>query len=309
MRFLLSISVAILVGSAPCAYAAQQAAAEPENQTDAKLHPKHKLGRRYIPGTSLTEDTLALARMLKITEDMEELKRASKDKNNSTESQVKLIGLRQKCQSAIQFAALELEEALANIDGDLTYTQLEYSLNSAKFERSTNLNNTATFLSAGTLGVLDSSSGIKYAAPVPNIFGITGNALSVAIPLWGLRPRKYKSMQDGKNGNMLAPIFDLPYEGAGYDPIVWKYLNTAALDENEKSTRREALLARWQKFRDLSMDKKKDDVRRLSGFLDKNGKVTLDLLKTRTELLVELRAEVQSMYADLSDLNSEIVKY
>lgn len=204
-----------------------------------------------------------------------------------------------------------MEEALANIDGDLTYTQLEYSLFSAKHDRSVMLNNTATFLTSGTLGVLDSSSGIKYGAPLPNIFGITGNAAAVAIPLWGLRPRKYKSLQGGNGGNMLAPIFDLAYEGVGYDPIVWKYLNTVALDEKENNTRRQALLARWKKFRDLSKDEKKNEteIKQLAGLIAKGEKVSLDLLKTRTELLVELRAEVQSLYADLSDLNTEIMKY
>jgi len=90
---------------------------------------------------------------------------------------------------------------------------------------------------------------------------------------------------------MLAPIFDLPYEGESYDPIVWDYLNAVALDEKSTVTRRQALLDRWKKFRKVSKEGKKneDEIKRLSGNLQKGEKLSLDLLKTRIELLVELR--------------------
>lgn len=41
----------------------------------------------------------------------------------------------------------------------------------------------STFLTSGARGVLDFASGIKYAAPTPNMFGITSSAAAVAIPL------------------------------------------------------------------------------------------------------------------------------
>ncbi len=282
-------------------------------EDNALLEPKRQGARHYIEGTSLTEDTLALAKMLTIHQTLDDLKRVVKETGTkpNQESLVQIMFLRQNCERKIQFASLELEEALANIDGDLTYTQLEYSLFSAKHDRSVMLNNAATFLTSGTLGIMDSATSIKYAAPIPNVFGITGNASAVAIPLWGLRSPKYKSIQNGSAGNMLAPLFDLPYSGAGYDPIIWTYLNTVALDEKDNLTRRQALLKRWKRFRSVSKEDSKNEkyIKQLSGFLEPGEKVTLDLLKTRIELLVELRSEVQSLYADLSDLNTEIMKY
>ncbi len=307
MRFALPLTLAISVS-----LNALGVFAEAPSGDDVSLTPKSRAQRRHLAGTSLTEDTLALARMLQLEETIDQLKVRVKEAGNSPnqEQLVKIMYLRQNCQRATQFASLELEEALANIDGDLSYTDLEYSLFSARHDRSVMLNNATTFMTSGTLGVLDSASGIKYAAPLPNIFGITGNAAAVAIPLWGLRPRKYKPLQSGSGGNMLAPIFDLEYDGVGYDPIVWKYLNTVPLDEKEQTTRRQALLKRWGKFRELSKSNKNEkEIKHLCGILEKDEKVTLDLLKTRRELLVELRAEVQSMYADLSDLNTEIMKY
>lgn len=303
LSFLLSTNV----------FAATESLAPESSADNALLEPKRVGARHYIEGTSLTEDTLALAKMLAIHQTLDDLKKVVKEAGTkpNQESLVQIVFLRQNCERKIQFASLELEEALASIDSDLAYSQLEYSLFSAKHDRSVALNNAATFLTSGTLGILDSSTGIKYAAPIPNVFGITGNASAVAIPLWGLRPQKYKSIQSGNIGNMLAPLFDLPYKGSGYDPIIWKYLNTIALDEKDSLTRRQALLNRWKKFRNVSKEETKNEkyIRQLSGFLKPDEKVSLDLLKTRIELLVELRAEVQSLYADLSDLNTEIMKY
>jgi hypothetical protein len=266
---------------------------------------------RHRNSGALTEDTLALAKMLNIDETLAELKKVvSESGENPTDSQlIRIIFLRQKCERATQFASLELEEALAYLDGDLSYTNMQYSIFSAKHERSIALNNTATFITSGTLGILDSASGLKYGTPVPNIFGITGNASAVAIPLWGLRPRQYKPLQQGHSGNSLAPIFGLPFDDESYDPIIWKYLNARALDENATQTRRETLLSRWKQLRKLDVEKDEAQIRRLCGLMDKDEKITLDLLKTRAELLVELRTEVQTMYTDLSDLNSEVMKY
>lgn len=271
----------------------------------------HRYPKENVPGTAMTTDALAIAKMLKIDHTLEELKAIVKTPGAEppADQRTDVMYLRQKCARATQYASLELEEALANIDGDLTYTNLEYSLFSAKHERSVNLNNAATFLTSGTLGVIDSASGIIYGAPTPNIFGITGNAAAVAIPLWGLRPRKYKSINPNA-GNMLAPIFDLDYEGVGYDPIIWAYLNSAPAGDKSNTPRKQMLLMRWKKFRHYDADtaKGKEDIERLAG-VSQNKAVTLDLLKTRAELLVELRAQVQAMYADLSDLNTEIMKY
>ncbi len=297
-----------------CAYApGNRAATSKPDQAVGDSYGFRKIAKRQVSSTGLTPDTQALAKLLQIEDSLASLKKLVADSgDNPSDSQlVRIMYLRQKCERATQFASLELEEALANIESDLSYSSMEYSLFSSKYERSLALNNAATFLTSGTLGVLDSASGLKYAAPVPNIFGITGNAAAVAIPLWGLRPRKYSPLQKENGGNMLAPIFNLKYEGEGYDPIIWDYLNATALDENATSSRREILLARWKRFRELDKDSKSNDreIRRLCGFLEHGEKVTLDLLKTRAELLLELRTEVQSMYADLSDLNSEIMKY
>lgn len=259
--------------------------------------------------TVMSPNALQLAKLLKIDSLIEELK-SKNTQSLRKEDMIEVMYIRQQLMRQIQYAGLELEEALGNIDGDLAQTNMQYSLNSAKHDRSVLMNNVATFVASGGLGVLDSAYSINHGPPVSNIFGITGNAAAVAIPLWGLRPRKYDNPHAGHHdGNMLAPIFGKQYSGAGYDPIIWKYLETVPAQSKEKISRRQLLLKTWQNYRGLSDKdgKSKDLIDKLISLSDKDKKVTLDLLKTRSELLVELRAVVQGMYKDISDLNTYLL--
>ncbi len=303
----------LLLGSAQYALAAIGNIQAPASISQDKTPFDRKSKKANVPGTSLTADSLNMARLLEIDGTLEELKatvNAAGPKPNR-DQMVDIIFLRQKIERAVQYAALELEEALANIDGDLSFTTMELSIFTAKNDRAVLLNNAATFLTSGTLGVLDSASGIRNGPPLPNVLGITGNASAIAIPLWGLRPRKFKPLRDESNGNMLAPIFNLPYEGDGYDPIIWAYLESVPAGEKSNLTRRQLLQQSWKKYRNFTTENEKDNelIRRLAEVSKANKTVTLDLLKLRSELLVELRSLVRQMYADISDLNTEIMKY
>jgi hypothetical protein len=139
-----------------------------------------------------------------------------------------------------------------------------------------------------------------------------------------LYPPKYKNPDVGQHkGNMLAPIFGRPYSGAGYDPLIWSYLEaipavpivTAAVSAGGKASappagesRRDHLLRDWQSYRGLSRgSQSKLFIDQVSGVSTKDSRVGLDLLKTRSEFLIDLRAVVQQMYKDISDLNSYLM--
>jgi hypothetical protein len=302
----------LLLGSTQYALAVARNIQSPAAGQDKPVF-EPKTNKAKIPGTALTSDALNMARLLEVDQTLEQLKTtvAAAGPKPDRDQMVDIMFLRQKLSGALQYASLELEEALADIDGDLSFTNMEYSILSAKNDRAVMLNNAAAFLTSGTLGVLDSASGIKHGPPLPNVLGITGNASAIAIPLWGLRPRKYQPIRSETTGNMLAPIFNLPYPGEGYDPIIWSYLESVPAGEKSNMTRRQLLQQTWKKYRNISLENTKDQetIKRLAGVSKNNRTVTLELLKTRAELLVELRSLVRQMYADLSDLNTEIMKY
>lgn len=253
--------------------------ADGANKTTIFDRPKKK----NLPGTELTADALSLANALKIDGTLEELKAVVRNSGpEASQSElVKIMFLRQTIARKLQFVSLELEEALANIDGDLSYTNMQYSLFSSKHDRSVMLNNVATFLTSGSMGVLDSATSITQSPPLPNVFGITGNSAAIAIPLWGLRPRKYKPLRNETTGNMLAPIFDLQYSGEGYDPIIWQYLESIPADSKDNLTRRQLLLSTWKKFRKFDKEKaaSKENIAKVAEVSKDNETVTLDLLK------------------------------
>ena len=220
-----------------------------------------------------TVNAMQMARLLNIVYVMKDLKEkaATSDASHlrqSSDDLIQALLLRQKLSRAVQYASLELEEALANIDGDIASNSMQLSFFSAKHDRSALLNGMTTFIVSGTLGVLDSSLGINQAAPIPNIFGIAGNSVAIGLPLLGLYPAKYKNPEAGqRKGNMLAPIFGRPYSGAGYDPLIWNYLEaipavpavTAAASVSGKASapaagesRRDHLLRDWQPYRGLT---------------------------------------------------------
>lgn len=261
-----------------------------------------------------TANAMQMARLLNIVDVMSELKEkaATAESQQANDQLIQILLLRQKLSRAVQYASLELEEALANIDGDIASNSMHLSFFTAKHDRSALLNGMTTFIASGTLGVLDSSLGINQAAPIPNIFGIAGNSVAVGLPLLGLYPPKYKNPDAGqRKGNMLAPIFGRPYSGAGYDPLIWSYLEAvpaSGANSATNDTRREHLLKEWQSYRGLAKgSQNKLFIDQVSGVSSRDSRVSLDILKARSEFLVDLRAVIQQMYKDISDLNSYIM--
>ena len=251
----------------------------------------------------MSPDVEQLEHLLKLDDTIEQLK-ASKSKDS-----LEVLILRQKLDRTIQYAALELEEALANIDGDLTTTNMQLSFFSDRHDRAVALGNLATFVTSGTLGVLDSGTSINMGPPLNNILGITGNSASVGIPLLAQRPPKYKNPKRGlTGGNMLAPIFGRPYSGAGYDPIIWEYLESVPANSKNNLSRRNLLLKTWESYRGLQATdpRSKELIDAVTG-VTQPDKISLNVLKVRSELLVDLRALVQQMYRDISDLNTSVL--
>lgn len=221
-----------------------------------------------------------------------------------------LIG--QKLQDAMQYASIEVEEAVAAIDGDLAMNNMLLAYVTNKRDRAVALGNVATFVGSGTFGLLDTSSSIRLGPPTPNIFGIIGNSIAVGVPAISLRRRTYQHPRHSQaQTNMLAPIFGRPYPGVSYDPVVWTYIDALPAGSKRTQSRREILLEKWRTYRGIGTGtpaEEKDRIDTLVGLPEKNQKLTVDILKTRTELLFDLRAVVQEMYRDISEINTAIMQ-
>lgn len=254
-----------------------------------------------------------LAKQLNVLDIVESLsvKQHEYDQKSDWQLLAEITMMRQKLLMSMQYAGFEVEEALASIDGDLTFTNMQLSYVSAKRERSLMMNNISTFVGSGTLGLLDSSTSIKLGTPTPQIFGILGNCVAIGMPLLGLRHAKYARPRDEQTQtNVLAPILDRPYPGVAYDPVVWNYINSIPADSKTKMTRLQQLRHNWAVYRgiDTTGDSSKAYIDSLVGIAKKDEKLNPDLLKTRADLLFDVRGLVQNMYKDISELNNFLIR-
>ncbi len=266
-----------------------------------------------LPGTiELSPPAKQLAEQLGIFSTISELhaKQAELKANDDLKTLCQTIELRQKLYGALQYASVEVEEAVAAIDGDIAKSNMLLAYVSSKQERASNLNNIATFVGSGAFGVLDSSSSLRLGVPTPQILGIIGNSIAVGVPTFGLRRRSYAEPQKhAAEANMLAPIFNRPFDAESYDPLVWNFLNGTPAGANSQLTRRQLLLQQWRQYRNVDTTgsaASSERIDALVGIQKRGSKLTIDLVKTRSELLVDLRALIQLMYRDISELNSAI---
>lgn len=303
-RICLALAVLIMTTS-PCR-SAQDELLQPR-QTSAPI-PAEPGG---VP--KLSPPAQQLAEQLKVLDLMRSLRSKQEEYQlkGDTRSLLEVVVVRQQLLFAMQHAAIEVEEAVAAIDGDLTLANMLLDYASARQDRSVMLNNIATFVGSGTFGLLDSSTGLKLGVPTPQILGIVSNSIATGLPVLGFRRQQYQNPRTGQHAqtNMLAPIFGRPFSGESYDPLVWSYIDGMPAEPGKPETRRQLLLQRWKMYRGIGTtgSAAQHQIDALVGMPKRDEKVTVELLKTRAELLFDLRSVVQQMYRDISELNTAIL--
>jgi len=259
----------------------------------------------------LSAPALELAERLNVVNTMRSLQSKHQEYQLSGDqrSLLETVVLRQKLMEAVQHAAIEVEEAVAAIDGDLALANMLLAYASSKRDRSIMMTNIATFVGSGTFGMLDASTDIRLRSPTPQILGILGSSIATGLPLFGLRRRDYQNPRQKKGEpNMLAPIFERPFQSESYDPLIWSYLESAAAPGSNQ-TRRQQLLHRWETLRglDTTGSDAQNYIDALVGMPGKEDRISVELVKTRAELLYDLRSVVHLMYRDISELNTAIM--
>lgn len=284
-----------------------------DQQTPGRLEAQQETSKsRPTILSTLSPSARQLAEQLNIVDLVEKLssEQAAYEQQSDLTTLGRIFKIRQKILMLMQHAAFEVEESLASIDGDLALTNMQLTYVSAKRERNQMMNNVATFVGTGTFGLLDSSSSIKVDAPTPQILGIISNSIATGLPLWGLRRQKYAQPRaSSSQANVLAPILNRPYSGVAYDPIVWNYLSSNI--PGKQVTRLAQLRRDWAKYRRVATTGSTRDkalVDLLANSSEEGRKISPDVLKTRSELLLDLRALVQNMYKDISEVNGALLE-
>lgn len=279
-------------------------AAEKEDQFDIFDRPANAPLLRTRVSSKLSEQANHLMMDLQLEEAFKELKKLESE--NSSENELRILVLQSLISRKIQKASLEIQETFSNIDGDIAQNNMLLAYASNRQERLLRMTDVATFLTIGTFGVLESAVGRETG--LSDIFGLVGSSASIALPLAALKPMHFNNPRYNQpRTNMLAPIFDVEYKGDGYEPIVWNYLNSVPPQSVSMRTRREMLIKSWQSYR--SFDEIKGETnrkifRQIIEAPSKENRLTVDSLKTRAQLLLDVRSLVQALYRDLAELDN-----
>ncbi len=282
-----------------------------EDEFDIFDRPANKTTSSVPPGQPLSPQAQELANWLKLSSLMARVKTMHTEyrRSHDKDSRLDILILQFRLARKIQDAALQLEETFANLDGDLAQTNMLLAYASTKHDRTLLLTNVATFTGSGTFGILDSSIRLGGGA-ASDIFGILSSATAVGLPLLSLRTPKYGNPRKNQPRlNMIAPVFEMKSNGEGYEPVVWQYINSVPPNSVSQKTRREMLIDSWKAYRGFGKEtgmSRQETIREIIDAPSKSNKLTIDALKTRAELLIDIRALVQAMYRDLAELDNAV---
>jgi hypothetical protein len=148
-------------------------------------------------------------------------------------------------------------------------------------------------------GVLLSTSNAR--ASTQDAVAISGGAVTAGLGLaiLGVHPR----VDYGHPRNLLADVWRGPTESSTFPPIVWAYLSRREFSNQQQQSIRERIGERWSRYRGIARDP--TDVALLFGT---GGRYDAALLRTRSRMLGEVRAEVDLMNQDIESLAAALIR-
>lgn len=222
------------------------------------------------------------------------------------------LSLRQQITEAVVVASLDVDDALDRIDYERAQViELRDILRSNR-DRAVGTTSVAT-LAIGTglgvvSGVLQFSDTTKGAG---NVIGFAAGGISTLLSFHSIRQQRSGKRPAWVLPDMLSPFFDVSQAQHGHFPngIIWAYLNSVPPEGASQVSRRERILAEWQRagrFDSLDSPRGKAKVALFTDTNAANKKLSIDLLSQRSAMLADVRDEISLMKRDLHDLLGEI---
>jgi hypothetical protein len=121
----------------------------------------------------------------------------------------------------------------------------------------------------------------------------------LGLAMLGVHPR----VDYGHPRNLLADVWRGPTEASTYPPLVWAYLTRREFSNQQQRSIRERIGARWSQYQGIERDSA--DVALLFGT---GGRYDAALLRTRSRMLSEVRAEVDLVNQDIESLAAALIR-
>jgi hypothetical protein len=221
------------------------------------------------------------------------------------------LALRQEITEKVLAASLDVDSVNAVIDSEVEQIRSIRSDLQAQRDKAQNIINVASLITGGALGVVNSALQFNSGtANVGNGIGVGGGATSVILSLVGIHKQRGGRRVLGDSPRMLARFFGRE-PGAQeaipstYPAAVWSYLNSAAPSQRPMATRKDQLIAKWQREGRVNPDgspKGELKIESLSGNISQPRRLSIDELSDRVAMLLDVRASVSLMKRELSEI-------
>ncbi len=258
------------------------------------------------PSRRLSPEALQIAQQLGIVAQIEELR--ATDPTNKDLSMTVLVD-RQEVLQQLLVGLLQIDKANAAIDSELEQIRVIQAELSARRDRAQGKINVASIISGTVVGIVATSLQFKSStANVGNGIGIAGGATSVTLSIAALHEQGGRQLL-GDTPLMLAPLLERSpnptvESGAGYPRIVWNYLNSVPPDDVTDGTRRQRIVAKWQREGRIPANYGLDSV--TTGHPLRRA-WSIDELNNLYSMLLDTKATISQMETEMSDLMDTVV--
>jgi uncharacterized protein (DUF302 family) len=256
----------------------------------------------------LSPEAMQVAQQIRVASLLE---RISDVRDGDDHHLIERLTVRQEISERLVGASLEIDSANADIDFEIEKIRSIRSDLQSKRDRAQNIINVASLVTGGTLGVVATALQFKSStANVGNGIGVAGGASSVALSLIGIHLQSGGRRTLGDSPRMLAAFFgrapDTPDVRSEYPEVAWEYLNSTMPSKPDAGSRKDQLIAKWRRDgrveQEGSGNSRQPKLERATSDISTAKKLNIDALNDRVEMLLDVRATVNLMKRDLSEI-------
>lgn len=254
--------------------------------------------------SGLTPAARDIAQQLNLMPLIEQIEQYQSRPNLDLRDEVELLKIKQRLQSKILIAALQVRDATARIERELAMINRMRGVLEDKRDRAIKLNSMENVAASGALGEV-AQAGSLFRNEVPGeVVGLVAGAATIGLGGWALRQQTGAKQRVGIKPNMLTEIFSFQSDrDSTYPAVVWTYLNRPAVGETK--TRLQLLFERWQRFKVIPANLKGPEAQKRIGILTNtrhNGTVNIDTFNDQSDMLLDIKSEIFQMDRDLLEL-------
>jgi len=263
--------------------------------------------------SSLSPEATQVARQIGVASLLQQV---ASESNADDHHLIESLMTRQQITERLLGTSLELDSANSVIDFEIEQIRSIRSDLQSKRDRAQNVINVASLVTGGTLGVVATALQFKSStANVGNGIGVAGGATSVTLSLIGIHLQGGGRRTLGESPRMLAAFFGRAPSApeivmSGYPKSAWEYLNSAPPSQPGTLTRKEQLIAKWRIEGRIDPEAsplgKHTKLERATGDMSKIKKLNIDALSDRVQMLPDVRATLNLLKRDLSEILAKL---